>query len=497
MNTENYFPPCQIEVIWLKEPEFQTIIHSRFRDRPDEEIIINGPYDGDEYIESVDSLLKQPRWTMPLPKEGPFIYSEDVLIADVLGRVVAGQMRTIENSVFQKVQRPMEFGGQIASWESFAHLYAGNIADTSSEDIVSSIVKRVKSEEEKSRTQPTQPAEPQETPPQDKRLKAHTTFFCPPFIIGPIPKPQGFKEILSDVHLRRYEERVVTSRIGGFQVSVHKDWQIIVTADKKDHATRILNAIFAVSALRGTPSFAVREFEIGEAKLEPDDLTIRESSIPMGSARTLLFEERWPFRQPSIFSYRRKEVSEKQIFDFIETAERILKHRDKTEQLHLWLETYTHFRNSEFPESFVVGWIIVERFLSRIWEDFLRDKGVYGERESKLTSPGQWSIDYVIETLNLSGTVTDDQYKLFMDLKGKRNSFVHRGRSIRREDAENCLELATKPCDERFGRAVIADFPFWPVDNNDKVWCYETVQKEENRRTFRDRLLGCSETLNE
>src|SRR5438445_6024721 len=61
-NTDNYLEPCQIEVFWLEQPEFQTIICSRFADRPDREITINGPFKGYEFIEEVDKVLREPRW---------------------------------------------------------------------------------------------------------------------------------------------------------------------------------------------------------------------------------------------------------------------------------------------------------------------------------------------------------------------------------------------------------------------------------------------------
>jgi len=47
-------PPCQIEVFWLKEPEFQLIIKTKFADRQDMEIMIDDPYDSHEFIDKVD-----------------------------------------------------------------------------------------------------------------------------------------------------------------------------------------------------------------------------------------------------------------------------------------------------------------------------------------------------------------------------------------------------------------------------------------------------------
>ena len=49
-NTSDYTPPCQVEVIWLKQPENQLVIVSHFEDRPDLEIIVDGPYSSSEFV---------------------------------------------------------------------------------------------------------------------------------------------------------------------------------------------------------------------------------------------------------------------------------------------------------------------------------------------------------------------------------------------------------------------------------------------------------------
>ena len=40
-NTNNFLSPCQIEVFWITDPDYQLAVQSNFNDRPDKEIIIN------------------------------------------------------------------------------------------------------------------------------------------------------------------------------------------------------------------------------------------------------------------------------------------------------------------------------------------------------------------------------------------------------------------------------------------------------------------------
>ena len=114
-NTDNYLEPCQIEVFWLEQPEFQIIISSRFADRPDKEIIINGPFKGYEFIERVEEVLKQPRWTKPLPKSAPFVVgSERETLADVMYGIMLNNIRQVSASLFRKDPTAEPFWGSSA-----------------------------------------------------------------------------------------------------------------------------------------------------------------------------------------------------------------------------------------------------------------------------------------------------------------------------------------------------------------------------------------------
>ncbi len=44
----------------------------------------------------------------------------------------------------------------------------------------------------------------------------------------------------------------------------------------------------------------------------------------------------------------------------------------------------------------------------------------------------------------MAGVLPEGEYKDLMELKSKRNSFVHEGRKITKDDALDCLNLATE-----------------------------------------------------
>ena len=64
------------------------------------------------------------------------------------------------------------------------------------------------------------------------------------------------------------------------------------------------------------------------------------------------------------------------------------------------------------------------------------------KRISHEFNPGVWRADIVLETLNLADNLAEREYKTLMELKRKRNSSVHEGSMITRDDASECLNLA-------------------------------------------------------
>ena len=214
-----------------------------------------------------------------------------------------------------------------------------------------------------------------------------------------------------------------------------------LTVENKSIAAKIFNIIFGILRLQNIPTLAVTESEIGDMDFDATTMQITDYSMPMFTMRGFLSRERWGPRS-SFPSSTRAAVTEDRMRQVVYRAEKIYKHPEKSEQLVFLLQAQTYLTGSEYAQSFTLSWIIVEKYLSQLWENFLNDKNVNGNREDKLTNAGVWSIDFVIEAMNLAGVLEDNRYKTLMDLKGKRNNFIHRGRSVTRDDSVECLELA-------------------------------------------------------
>ena len=435
-NTDDYQEPCQVEVFWLEQPEFQIIVSSRFADRPDREIIINGPFKGYEFIDRVDDVLGESRWTKPLPRTPNVVLQRQGTLARAMYNTMVNDVRTIANSVFARVDRPKDHGGTMLTRESWVGLFAGNIAETDPTERVKGIISNVILQAQISNVQPPVPAAP------EQQIEATVGYVFPPITIGLPPEPKSLKEYLYGIQFSWMLNKAIECKVGSDRLVFSKDGLMALTTKNKHIAIRVFNIISALLLLEGIPAQTIRESEAGQGSLDSETLEFRSWGMSGSTPRAMLVDQRM-FERLSFLQHPRVPVEPDKLSEIVERGNRILKHPDEADELILWLEANTHLQDAEYAQSFVISWIIVERNLATSWEAFLSEKNVRGDRESKLTDFNRWSTDSILETLNLAGTLPEREYKSLMELKSKRNSFVHRGRKITRDDADECMKLAT------------------------------------------------------
>lgn len=108
-----------------------------------------------------------------------------------------------------------------------------------------------------------------------------------------------------------------------------------------------------------------------------------------------------------------------------------------------YLDAVTHFYLSEYKASFLLGWILLEKYVDAVWFEMLEENKVSKKRCKKLTGIF-WSADDIIECLNLVGKVTKGRYAEFMYLKKLRNDILHSDKLVHSKDSERVLGLCKK-----------------------------------------------------
>ena len=433
VNQHDYKYPCQIEIFWMNNPvEYQIMVITHNPKREDQEIIINGLYKGDEFLDSIDKIMLKERWQEPL--EDQSIYHnpnlEKITYSDIFSGIVNTFITSIKNSLLFNNKEGFQ-GGQILTQNSWVWCIKGNLCNLDCDKIIEEIIKEIRNNA-KIWLQESKIEKSFEKP---NLLRGYGTFAYPPIWIGKIPK-KTFKQIaLGDNYLWR--SKVFDAEISKTKIIINSDGFIGVLKDNKQETMNIINLIFGMSILFGIDCLAIRESEITEIGAEPKLLSITSTVTPMNSLRNILTDS----SRPQLNYYPKTEIPEEIFKEIIKKADIISSNQKITEQLTFLLEGYTHYKNAEYSQSFIINWVIIERYLFKIWRELLEEKNISEKRKSKLNDSNRWSADYILEVLNIQGKIDGEDYILFMDLKDKRNKLIHKGEQIDKSTSEKLLNL--------------------------------------------------------
>lgn len=418
----NYRSPCQIEVFWLKQPEWQLIVETHFKNRPDGEIIINGPYDTSVFQDEVKSIFKQPRWNIPIDENSSeFTYYRD-RIAETLHRFV----EMAKNALFSDCK---EGNGMTISFigknEIITHFY-GNRCNYDYRVWVQDIINKTKQQLEDSKTHPV----PKESFPEIEHPKGFATYFFPPIIIDENLK-RTVDEILQGVttiHISPFDKKIFDIMIDGILVLVEKDGFVSICSDNKTKSLDILNTLMMISSLNDLDSHIVRKHELSEIEYNPETNDIVSRVCDCGPLRNQLFGG-IPYKTSE---YETRYVNTENIKKIFEKTSTIFKDNDLSKDLRSLLEIKTHMKDSEFSQALIMGWKIIEKYISQKWR---KKHGILNEKAKHPTT-------YVMIT-DLKVEL-QEYFSDFTELRKIRNNSMHNGRDVTEQEAQKCVNISNK-----------------------------------------------------
>jgi hypothetical protein len=428
--------PTQIEHIWFGPPDVQYALVTHFKDIDDLEISIDGPFPSYDAVTRLRQIIDKPKWNRQVETEVDTRWSlldaknfreivEDVSVAIIrdLGRL----------PFLRPVERPIIAAKTLLTSTASLWYVTGNLAKASPQALAVEIIDGAKMQAELARKtgQPASPVVP--APP----IIAHGGFIFPPVWIGRAPKPT-FVERLSRMPMfpgkayeGRYKDRMLIADQDGF---------LAIGEGDRLKASALLNEIMAVRLLDGKPTYALRELEVIETHIDPEEKRITSKGVTSLSPRASMMDE-W-LRESWYISPRAEVVSIEDVEEWLRKTERVTQSGTVSETLRFLLEAYTHFHNSDYLEAFVLSWLIVEKDVYSRWNRYLEDKRIQDSRRRKLENPGVWTADVVIEELSLSGVISSNDYNKLMSMKTVRNNIIHKGERVSKEQAGKLLELA-------------------------------------------------------
>lgn len=438
-NTNNFLSPCQIEIFWVMDPDYQLIIQSNFDDRPDKEIIINGPYKLDEFHSKAAAVLAEERWSRSLTHDSS-VYEQIDTLGETMAVTISNFTETIKSHLFQPRQRDGHNMGGSSVDNTWVQWRAGNIGNF---DCVQEIDKTIQQIRHIAKAEQGQGSFVLQPEPFDTDIATgFGIHFFPPITMRTKRKPTIKQLIRKELDTWPDRKNVFNMKIDSHQIIVFDDGFVVVEAEKK-RALEILNLIMACGAFYDHKFYAVREHELAVVEYNKSSLTWvtirggRGMRAPLFGFTSNPLDTHW----------LRTTVKPETVQKILLKAEEILADKELAAELRLLNEGLTHFLNSEFAPSFIMGWTIIERYYHQFWKHLLNEKQIIKKRFDKLTDSGRWTFDFVLESLNLQGEIDNDLYKYLMDLKKKRNKFYHEGEPVTKNDAALCLNYAKRLID--------------------------------------------------
>jgi hypothetical protein len=440
-------PPCQIEVFWLREPEYQIVYFNRDLNREDKEIIINGPYENELFLDEVEFILKEARWIRLLPQQIFELYKKRggnvATYADLFERVLRAMSRSIQESVLRKA-RP--------GWRHITHtlsldsddtvlLVRHNITILNSAEVASCYVQRsIGTNKERDQWY-------KEWQEEKARLEyIYGSCFYPAIMIGKKLKKSFRMRItrLGELGKDIFPEKVFDISFDGIPVIAYSDGLIGVKTDDKTQALKILNLIFSYASAADLESSPVTESEVVRVGVFPNSLKIdfqtfwsEREKIPAWSPRANALDIH---RQQEAY-YERKVEPIAKIRNLILQAAKLSSNKELSEQAVFWNAGRSHHKSREYAQSFIQDWIVIEKYVYRILEDLRNQKIISNNKYNELKD---WHINSVLILLNLSGQLNDNHYSELNRLRKARNDFIHSGIEINEDDSNRCLKSATK-----------------------------------------------------
>ena len=212
-------------------------------------------------------------------------------------------------------------------------------------------------------------------------------------------------------------------------------------------ALEIFNEIIGVANL----------YNIDGTAISPDEVVIFEFSKDLKqqygvsfrhtpTIRSVVFEEYYK-DPPSVYRFDQfcpfKYLKKSTVVEVIKKAEVITQNTEIKNYVPLFLDAKTHFLIHQHKTAFLLGWLVVEKYVDSLWAETLSNRGISGKRYNKLAKSIFWTIDDELEALNLIGQISNQRYSQISRLKGIRNAVIHRERKVQPKEAEECIKLTT------------------------------------------------------
>lgn len=434
---EDFNAPCQILSLTLASPKMTFLWVTKDKNRPDTDVRCYGPVSPDKFLETAQNILSDGELYKNLNREEAKIWNEESF-GKYLENQFLGIIKIVKNQPFiphENSKMPIVGMKIFIPYDGFSWIINGDITSITPDKIVEEIFQGAKQREGAEKNEPAGPKE--STKQSEELISGYSTYFYPPVWLGKFPE-FDFKSRVNGIfifpvptHITHYKKCMISLNQKGLFFVGNRD---------KHKCIQYMNEIIGTAILLGYNFDTVSENDLGETTVTKDKGERRSQTFPKSITRYWQAEQEIsPVNE--IIRHTYSEVSVEEMFHIIETAESAIIDQNTSNLIVFYAYANQHLKNGEYMESFLFDWLIIEKHLRKIWDEYLEEKNTVGGRKKRLKS---WTIDHILESLYLSNKIDQELFENTRSLKDKRNGMSHEGYNITKNDAEKCHELAER-----------------------------------------------------
>jgi len=280
----------------------------------------------------------------------------------------------------------------------------------------------------------------EEAPVAQPMVKAqpvcYAAFTEPLVWFGPPAYPSPRDRILNRLWQPQQAQRpLCRAQVGETETIVYNNGLILAVTGDRRVALRTINQVFGVMSRSGVVSFAVPDIELIEVS------RLNAESGEIGGYHSTVTPRNRLLGVPAIerateLSYFLPEDIVVQMLDLAHRCAR--EHGMAVASLRLLSAVTLHYRQF-YTEAFVTGWSLIETAIERDFERFWLGRG----RSKTAVGNMDWTASQKIDLMIAVGSLDQAAGERIHGLRKRRNAIVHELRDATKEEAIDCIGVAS------------------------------------------------------
>lgn len=434
---DDFSAPCQVLSISITNPRLQYIFVTKDIKRPDLDLKCYGPLLPYELVDFMKEELSDPSMRVELTTEDQEAFRTKSF-SDYLEELFVGILHTVRDLVLANLVsngKPFMGWKVIIPYNGFSWFYYNNPSELDPKALVDEMFVGARQREIEPDSDVGSHANNAHT--VEETIPGFSTYLYPPVWIGEAPifdfnaKIFGVSTMLNPLFLTTYK---------GKSVAFGKQGILFIGGKNKRECIKIMNEIVGTAILMGYNFDAVRENDVGETTLSIDHRMIRNQVYPTSISRYTQASYEWGGINEEVVKSSTK-IGIDQFHKMVKKAEETLQDSESGKLVAFLAQAHAHLSSAEYLESYVMSWLIIERNLKSSLLRVLEERDVSKDRKDKVET---WSMDTIIEQLEIMGLIDEDLYEELSTLRKKRNKLNHENYVPRESEALMCYKTAEK-----------------------------------------------------